>query len=81
MTAKEKLRRLVDNLSEQEAEAALLLVERRRADPMLQALAAAQPDDEPSSPEEDASAREALEAYRRGEAIPADQLKRELGPD
>jgi|NGEPerStandDraft_13_1074530.scaffolds.fasta_scaffold22312_2 hypothetical protein len=80
MTAKEKLRRLVDALSEQEAEAALVLVE-QRDDPMLQALAAAPIDDEPSSPEEDASARNAQEAYRRGEATPANDFKRELELD
>jgi hypothetical protein len=81
MTAKERLRRLADELSEEEAAAALLLVGRGREDPMLRALAAAPDDDEPRSPEEDASARDAYAAHRRGESIPIEELKRELDLD
>lgn len=81
MTTKERLHKLVDELSEQEAEAALVIVERRRDDPMLHALASAPIDDEPSSAEEDASAAEALAAYRRGEAVSSDEMRRELGLD
>ena len=79
MTAKERLRNLVEDLSEEEAATAPVIVERRRADPMLQALASAAPDDEPSSPEEDRSAREALAAYESGETLSPDELKRDLG--
>jgi hypothetical protein len=79
MTAKEQLRELVDELSEQEAAATLLVAERRRGDDLLRALAEAPTDDEPSSPEEDRSAREAMAAYRRGEAVGPDELKRDLG--
>jgi hypothetical protein len=79
MTAKERLRDLVDELSEEEARTALVLVEHRRADPMLQALGAAAPDDEPSGPQEDESARDALAAYQRGEATSAQEFKRDLG--
>jgi hypothetical protein len=78
VTAKERLRNLVEDLSEEEAASALVIVERRRADPMLQALDAAPPDDEQSTPDEDSTAREAREAYARGEAISADELKRDL---
>jgi hypothetical protein len=78
MTTKERLHKLVDDLSDQEAEAALMIVERRRDDPMLHVLASAPIDDEPSGAEEDASAVEALAAYRRGEAISAEQLRGEL---
>jgi hypothetical protein len=79
MTAKERLRNLVEDLSEEEAETALVIVERRRSDPMLQALAQAPADDEPSSPREDRSAREALAAYESGEqASSPDELKRDL---
>ena len=77
MTTKERLHRFVDELSEQEAAAALLLAERRRHDELLRALADAPPDEEPSSPEGDRSPREAMAAYRRGEAIGPDELKRE----
>jgi hypothetical protein len=79
MTAKEQLRHLADELSEEEAATALMLVERRRADPMLQALATAPSDDEPSTAAEDEMARDALAAYERGEALGPDELKRDLG--
>jgi hypothetical protein len=81
MTTKERLHKLVDELSEQEAEAALVIVERRRDDPMLGALAAAPVDEEPSSADEDAGAAEALAAFRRGEAVGPEDLRRELELD
>lgn len=79
MTAKERLRNLVEELSEQEAATALVVVERHRADPMLQALALARADDEVSTPDEDETALEALAEYQRGEAVSPDELKRDLG--
>jgi len=78
MTAKERLRELIDRLSEQDAEVALAMVERRRDDSMLYALACAPLDDEPSGVGEDASAAKALAAYGRGEAISSKQLRAEL---
>jgi hypothetical protein len=81
VTTKERLHKLVDELSEQEAEAALVIVERRRDDPMLHALASAPLDDEASEADEDASAAEALAAYRRGEAVSSEQLRAELDLD
>lgn len=81
MTTKDRLHKLVDELSDQEAEAALVIVERRRDDPMLHALASAPIDDEPSSAEEDAGAAEALDSYRRGEAISSEEIRQELGLD
>jgi hypothetical protein len=81
MTAKERLRQLADELSEQDAAAALVLVETGLHDPMLAALAAAPEDDEPTTPDEDESAREGYAAYKRGEAVPLDEVKRELDID
>jgi hypothetical protein len=81
MTTKERLHRFVDELSEGEAAATLLVAERRRKDDLLQALAEAPLDDELSSPDEDRSARDAMAAYRRGEAIGPNELKRDLGLD
>jgi hypothetical protein len=81
MTTKEQLHKLVDELSEQEAAAALVIVERRRDDPMLQVLASAPLDDEPSDADEDASAAEALASHRRGESISSEQLRAELDLD
>lgn len=72
---------MVDELSEQEAAAALVIVERRRDDPMLQVLASAPLDDEPSDADEDASAAEALASYHRGEAVSSEQMRSELGLD
>lgn len=78
MTAKERLRELIDQLSEQEAEVVLAIVERRRDDSMLHALAYAPLDDEPSGTGEEASAAEALVAYGRAEGVSAKQLRTEL---
>jgi hypothetical protein len=79
MTTKERLHELVDELTEAEAAATLLITERHRDDPMLQVLASAPDDDEPSSPAEDRAAQESLDTYHRGEAIGPDELKRDLG--
>jgi hypothetical protein len=51
------------------------------ADPMLEALATAPLDDEPSTTDEDRSTHEAITAYERGETVSADEIKRELGLD
>jgi hypothetical protein len=81
MTTKERLHELVDELTEAEAAAALLVTERHRDDAMIQALASAPVDDEPTSPAEDRSAQKALDAYHRDDAIGPDELKRDLGLD
>jgi hypothetical protein len=80
MTIKEDLYRLVDELPESELHAAKRYLEylRNMGDPMLQALMEAPYDDEPTTPEEDAGAREAWQEYLRGEAISAEEAKREL---
>jgi len=78
VTAKERLRNLVDELSEQEAVDALKLFQDRSGEPMVRALDNAPIDDEPSTEEEDASARKAWEEYKRGESFSADEIKREL---
>jgi hypothetical protein len=79
MTAKERLRNLVDELSEQEAANALKLFEQPSDDPMVRALDNAPLDDEPTSPEEEAAVAEARAEYERGEFFEADEIKRELG--
>lgn len=76
MTTKERLHALVDELTEAEAAATLLITERSRDDAMLQALAGAPVDDEPSSSEEDSSAREALDSYHQGQAIDYERRRR-----
>jgi hypothetical protein len=80
MTAKDKLRQAVDELTELEAERMLELIARRRErDPLVALFEDAPEDDEPSTPEEDASADEAWEQYQRGEAVSMDEIRREFG--
>jgi hypothetical protein len=78
MTTKERLHRLVDELSEKEAAATLLVAERHHRDELLQALTDAPRDDEPGSPEEERLADEARAGYRRGEAIGPGEMKQDL---
>lgn len=78
MTAKQKLREAVERLSEQEAEETLQFLDARERDPLLAAVLRAPLDDEPSSDEEDRSAREAWAEYERGEAVPLSEIRDEL---
>ena len=78
-TTREAFHALVDDLNEGEAELFYRMVRQRREDPFLRALAEAPLDDEPSTPEEEAGVREAMEDYRRGDLVDIDDLKRELG--
>lgn len=71
MTVQEKLHHLIEELPEAELHAALRFLEylcqtNTRADPVLQALLAAPPDDEPLSQEEIAESDAAWEAYVTG---------------
>jgi hypothetical protein len=78
MTAKEKLRQAVEELTELEAEQTLAFIARRRdRDPMIEAFENAPYDDEPTTPEEDRSAADAWE--QRHDSISLDELERELG--
>ncbi len=47
-------------------------------DPLLRILENAPLDDEPTTPEEDASCKEAWEEYKRGEYMTAEEAEREL---
>ena len=79
MTSKERLRRLVDELSEQEAERTLHLVEHEREDPMIRRLDEAPLEDEEISAEEEAAVQEAREEIAAGvPLISLEQVKREL---
>lgn len=83
MTAKEKLRRAVEELSEAEAAEALeILVTReegeRTAATLDELLDTAPIDDEPETDEEREAVAEAREELRRGEAISAEEIKREI---
>jgi len=80
VTAKEKLHLAIEELSESEAEEALRYVARRsdRGRALLEWLDNTPEDDESTSAEEDAGAREAWAEYRRGESTPLEEVRREL---
>lgn len=80
VTAKERLHRAIDDLSESQAEEALRYLERRRdpAEALLEWLQSAPEDDEATTAKEDTGAREAWAEYRRGESAPLEQVRREL---
>ena len=79
MTAKEKLHQVVDEISELEAERVLEIIARRRErDPVIAAFEDAPIDDEPLTPEEEASLDEARAEYERGETVPLDEFMREF---
>lgn len=80
MTAKEKLRQTVEELSEAEAQDALGFIVRRQGkrDALAELLERAPLDDEPTTPEEDEGAREAKKEIVRGDVLSADEIRREL---
>jgi len=72
MDTRHVIHELVDELPESTLDAA-----RERLE-YLRALDRIPSDDEPSSPEEDADAREGWEEYKRGECEPLADVRREL---
>lgn len=77
MTVKDRLHRVVDQMTDDEAEAALRRIEILRSDPLVRLLDAAPLDDEPVTPEEKARIAE-VEADRRAGVprVPLDDVKR-----
>jgi hypothetical protein len=81
MTAKEKLRAAVEELSESEAADTLDYIASRRdsaTDALGELLENAPWDNEPTTPEEQAGVREAREQIARDEIISAEAIRREL---
>ena len=78
MTAKEKLRVVVEELSESEAEGALDYIVSRRHDQLDALLDSAPVDDEPTTPEEEAAVQLAREELQRGETVSLDEIRAEL---
>ena len=81
MTAKEKLRATVEELTETEAAATLDNVASRRdgdRDSLGELLENAPTDDEPTTPEEEQGLRETREQLARGEVISAEEIRREF---
>jgi hypothetical protein len=80
MTTKEELHRLVDGLTEGEADMALRYIVQQQEDPLLRTLANAPLEDEEITPEEEAAVQEARDEIAAGTPlIPLDQVMRELG--
>ena len=80
MTAKEKLRQTVEDLSEAEAQDTLGFIVRRRGqrDALAELLERAPLDDEPTTPEEDEATHEARAEIARGEVLSADEIRRQV---
>ena len=81
MTIKDDLHQVVDALPDRELHAALRYMEYLRdvgSDEFVRALMEAPEDDEPMTAEEAQGADEAWQEYLRGEAITAEEAKREL---
>jgi hypothetical protein len=78
MTAKEKLRVVVEELSEREAEGALDYIASHRRGELEELLDSAPVDDEPSTPEEEAAVQLAREQLARGETVSLDEIRSEL---
>lgn len=78
MTTKEKLQGVVEDLSENEAQAALDYVMRLRDDPLFRKLASAPVDDEPLSADDEVALEEAYGDLEAGRVIPDGELDRKL---
>jgi hypothetical protein len=78
VTTKERLHRLVDELSEHDAARALDLVQSNLEDPVLAAFCDASEDDEPLTPEEEAVLERSRQEYRRGEGMPLEAIRHEF---
>jgi hypothetical protein len=76
VTTKERLHQLVEELSEQEALAALAVVERGLQDPVLMAFAGAPEDDETVTAEDEAALEEADADIAAGRTVSLDELER-----
>jgi hypothetical protein len=50
-------------------------------DALLRPLREASPDDEPTTPEEDAGAEDAWQEYQQGKALPWEKVRKELAGD
>jgi hypothetical protein len=81
MTAEEKLREVVERLSEQQAEETLRFID-ARADDLTRRLANAPLEDEDLSPEEEEAVREAREELAAGFApVSHEEIQREFGTE
>jgi len=78
MSSKHQLHQLVDRLPDSEIQTALHVLAALNADPALRAALAA-PDDEPYTEEQQREDAEARAACARGESIPDEVIRKDLG--
>lgn len=78
MTAKEELRERIEELTEEEANEALRLLD-MRSDPVIAAFRDAPLDDEPWSEDDEAAAAEGRADLAAGRTVPLDEALREQG--
>ena len=77
MTVKERLHRVVDEMTDEQAEATLRRIDALREDPLLRFLDAAPLEDEPVSADEEAAVAEAEADHAAGvPRVPFDEVKR-----
>jgi hypothetical protein len=80
MTAKEQLHKLVDELSEAEAERTLVLIRDEHEDPVIAAFRDAPVDDEPLSAKDETALAESRAELAAGvPTIPFEEIKRKYG--
>jgi hypothetical protein len=80
MTVRERLHQVVDELSDEQAEAALRRIDALRDDPMVRYMDAAPLDEEPVTAEEAAAVAEAEADRANGvPTVPFDEIKRAYG--
>jgi hypothetical protein len=80
MTTREKLHQVVDELPEEELDAALQAIELRADDPLIRRFEDVAPEDEEISAEEEAAVQEARDELTAGAPLVShDEIKRELG--
>ncbi|HKG37547.1 MAG TPA: hypothetical protein VKB25_01030 [Conexibacter sp.] len=79
MTAKEKLRVRVEELTEREAKATLDFIASRGADDFTRWLESRPEDDEPLTPDEQAALAESDADIAAGRTVSFEEIKREFG--
>lgn len=80
VTVREKLHQLVDELPEEELDAALQAIESRADDPLIRRLENVAAEDEEISAEEEAAVQEARDELTAGAPLVShDEIKREFG--
>lgn len=79
MEVRDRIHKLIDELSEPELEAVERMLQRIAEDPVLYAYITAPEDDEPESPGEAQAVAEAYDAIERGDVVTDDEIRRELG--